>query len=94
MTKNWQLLLWICGLCLLTLLYVRSRFLVVELGYEVSRQAQHKSALEKRKRELNLEISVLQNPRRIEEKAKEQFGLSYSPKGYQKKIIIEGGAKK
>jgi cell division protein FtsL len=73
----------------LTLFYVRSRFLVVELSYQVNEMSEEQRMLEKRKRELNLELSVLQSPRRIEEKAKEKFGLKYEKDGFQKKIFMK-----
>jgi len=73
----------------LSLFYVRSRFLVVELSYHVNEMSSEKRALEKRKRELNLELSVLQSPRRIEETAKEKFGLKYENEGFQKKVFMK-----
>lgn len=87
--KNKYFLLLILGISVLTLLYVRSRFLVVELSYKFNERSEEKRSLEKRKRELNLELSVLQSPRRIEEKAKEKFGLQYSSGGFQKKMFLE-----
>lgn len=82
----------ILAVIVLTLFYVRSRFLVVELSYHVNEMSQAKRVLEKRKRELNLELSVLQSPRRIEEKAKEKFGLKYEKEGFQKKVFIKSKA--
>lgn len=87
--KGRNFLLLILGLSVLTLFYVRSRFLVVELSYNINEKGAEKRVLEKRKRELNLELSVLQSPRRIEEKAKEKFGLSYQNEGYQKKVFMK-----
>lgn len=79
----------VLGAIVLTLFYVRSRFLVVELSYNVNERSAEKRMLEKKKRELNLELSVLQSPRRIEEKAKEKFGLKYASEGFQKKVFMK-----
>ena len=87
--KGRNFLLLILGLSVLTLFYVRSRYLVVEFSYNLNEKGAEKRMLEKKKRELNLELSVLQSPRRIEEKAKEKFGLSYQTEGFQKKIFMK-----
>lgn len=87
--KTKYFLLIILGLSVLTLLYVRSRFLVVELSYSVNEKTEQKRILEKRKRELNLELSVLQSPRRIEEIAKQKFGLKYANEGFEKKVFLK-----
>ncbi len=87
--KNKSFLLLIFGLIVLTLLYVRSRFLVVELSYQVNEKSSEKRMLEKKKRELNLELSVLQSPSRIEQKAKDKFGLKYTTDETQKKVFMK-----
>lgn len=87
--KNKHFLILVLGLIILTLFYVRSRYLVVELSYQVNESVAEKRALEKRKRELNLELSVLQSPRRIEGKAKEKFGLKYTTDETQKKVSMK-----
>lgn len=87
--KNNHFLFLILGLIVLTLFYVRSRYLVVELSYQVNEKTAEKRALEKTKRELNLELSVLQSPRRIEAKAKEKFGLKYTTDDTQKKVFLK-----
>ncbi len=89
MTQGKPFFLLIVTVIVLSLLYVRSRFLVLELSYHVNEMNSEKRLLEKRNRELNLELSVLQSPRRIEEKAKEKFGLRYENKGFQKKIFMK-----
>ena len=85
--KTKYFILLIFGLSVLTLLYVRSRFLVVELSYQVNSKSDTKRGLDKKKRELNLELSVLQSPRRIEERAREKYGLKYADENQQKVFI-------
>ena len=87
--KNKNFLLLIFGLIALTLFYVRSRYLVVELSYQVNEKSAEKRMLEKKKRELNLELSVLQSPRRIEEKARDKFALKYTTDDTQKKVFMK-----
>jgi cell division protein FtsL len=87
--KSRNFILIVLGMIVLTLCYVRSRFLVVELSYYINEKGAEKRALEKKKRELNLELSVLQSPRRIEEKAKQRFGLKYDNEGFQKKVFMK-----
>jgi cell division protein FtsL len=91
--KSRHLILLILGLSVLTLFYVRSRFLVVQLSYNINEKSAEKRMLEKKKRELNLELSVLQSPRRIEEIAIKKFGLSYQNEGYQKKVFMRASDK-
>ena len=62
----------------LTLFYVRARFLLVELSYQVSERRALKTELEQEKRELSLELSTLKSPNRIERIAKKKLGLSRS----------------
>ncbi len=87
--KDRSILFLVGAAIILTLFYVRSRFLVVELSYNMNEKGAEKRLLEKKKRELNLELSVLQSPRRIEEKAKQKFGLKYNNETYQKKIFMK-----
>ncbi|MCB0271985.1 MAG: cell division protein FtsL [Bdellovibrionales bacterium] len=70
-------LLWVAILLVLTLFYVRARFLTVELSYDVQNLRQMKLDLEDQKRKYLLELSTLQNPKRIETLAKEKFSLGY-----------------
>jgi cell division protein FtsL len=71
------------GLMLLTVLvtlvvslfYVRSRFLIVELSYGVSRKQEEKTKLEQDRRSLTLELATLRNPKRVERIASQKFGL-------------------
>jgi len=57
------------------LLYVRSRFLVVELSYDINAKRKEKQKLEQLKREYTLELATLQNPGRIEKIAREDLHL-------------------
>ncbi len=61
-----------------SLLYVRARFLVVELSYEVSRAQKTKAILEQQKRALRVELATLRAPRRIEKFARKILGLKSS----------------
>lgn len=87
--KNKHFLLLITGLIILTLLYVRTRYFIVELSYQVNERSSEKRALEKKKRQLNLELSLRQSPRKIEEKARDKFGLKYTTDDTQKKIFMK-----
>ena len=87
--KPFHLFILVLVMSALTLFYVRSRFLAVELNYEVNQKTKMKQLLEKEKRELHLELSVLQSPRRIEKKAKEKFDLKYSSNAKSKKLFLD-----
>lgn len=63
---------------ILSLLYVRARFLTVELSYEVQKLRLTKLELEDDKRKYLLELSTIQNPKRIKNIAKEKFDLGYN----------------
>lgn len=80
-------LLWGVLLFVLTLLYVRTRFLVVELSLEVHDLRKEKLLLENEQRKLLLELSTLQDPERIEQKAYE-MGLTHQGKNHE---VIHGG---
>jgi cell division protein FtsL len=71
-----------------TLFYVRARFLVVELSYEVSQKRTERSQLEQEKRTLSLELATLRNPRRIEQFARTKLQLTQSESKVPK-IIVE-----
>ncbi|MCB0326682.1 MAG: cell division protein FtsL [Bdellovibrionales bacterium] len=72
-----------------SLVYVRSRFFVVELSYEIAQKRRHKENVEKENRELSLELSILKSPSRIENIAKEKFSLSYKPQHFHHTIMME-----
>ncbi|MFH1263731.1 MAG: cell division protein FtsL [Pseudomonadota bacterium] len=83
------------GLCLLvtlvvSLFYVRSRFLVVELSYEVAQKQQKKTDLEQERRSLILELATLRNPKRVERIASQSFGLE-RPTGMESIVIVPKG---
>ena len=59
----------------ISLLYVRSRFLLIELSYAVSKAQDLKAKLEQEKRSMILELATLKDPKRIELLASEYFGL-------------------
>ena len=59
----------------MSLLYVRSRFLIVELSYGVSQKQEEKTRLEQERRGLVLELATLRNPKRIELFAAQRLGL-------------------
>ncbi|MEZ4705009.1 MAG: cell division protein FtsL [Bdellovibrionota bacterium] len=75
---------------LCSLVYVRSRFLVIELSYDINQKRSEKEQLEKNHRELSLELSVLKSPKRIENLAQEKYHLSYKPKTFHQTIPVEG----
>ncbi len=75
MSKRGVVYLALLTTLLVSLLYVRSRFFLVELSYKISRALESKSSLEQEKRELSLELSTLKNPDRIERIATQKFGL-------------------
>lgn len=59
-----------------SLFYVRLRFLVVELSYDVSRAQSVKAKLEQERRSLTLELATLQSPSRIEKIARNDLKLT------------------
>jgi len=59
----------------LSLLYVRSRFLMVELGYTLADKQRVRSELEQEKRALTLELATLRSPSRVEKIARSQLYL-------------------
>ena len=71
-----------------SLLYVRSRFLVVELSYDVSRRQESKTQLEQERRSLILELATLRNPRRVERIASQKLGLEH-PSGMESVVILK-----
>lgn len=61
----------------LTLLYVRARFLVVELSFDAQKMRNLKLELEDVKKKYLLEKSTLQNPQNIQNQAFEKYGLGF-----------------
>jgi cell division protein FtsL len=59
-----------------SLLYVRSRFLLVEMSHAISQSQQEKAQLEQQKRMLTVELATLKSPRRIERIASQELGLT------------------
>jgi cell division protein FtsL len=58
-----------------SLLYVRSRFLAVELSYALTEKRSVLSKLEQEKRALTLELATLRTPARVERIARTKLGL-------------------
>ncbi len=71
----------------LALLYVRSRFLTVELSYDVAQRQEQKAALEEERRALTLELATLRNPKRVEKIAEKKFGLK-RPSDMKQAVIV------
>jgi cell division protein FtsL len=59
-----------------TLAYVRTRFLLVELSYEVGQKRTQKEKLEQDRRALTLELAMLRSPSRIERIARKDLNLT------------------
>lgn len=76
MTNRVAFILALLTTVLMSLLYVRSRFLLVELSYKVMSSQKEKELLEQQKRALLLELATLQSPRRIEKIARNKLNLS------------------
>ncbi|MBW1806919.1 MAG: cell division protein FtsL [Deltaproteobacteria bacterium] len=55
--------------------HVRSKLVVVELGYQLSRAASKHQELLTESRKLKLEVATLRNPRRLRKLAIEELGL-------------------
>ncbi|MCB0308219.1 MAG: cell division protein FtsL [Bdellovibrionales bacterium] len=58
-----------------SVLYVRSRFLLVELSYKLTKAQQIHKDLEQKKQDLSLELAVLKSPARVEAIASRELGL-------------------
>ncbi len=59
------------------LFYVWSRMQVVQIGYDIARLEKTNKELEKRKRELMLELASLESPEALERKARDKAGLVF-----------------
>lgn len=62
----------------MSLLYVRSRFLLVELSYKVSAAQRTQETLLQKKNLLSLKLAVLKSPKRVQSLAKDYLGLNES----------------
>jgi cell division protein FtsL len=76
---------------LASLLYVRSRFLLVEMSYEIAAKREQKSKLDQEKRELTLELATLQSSSRIERIAARQLNLT-RPRFPVQEIVVQSEA--
>lgn len=74
---------------LVSLLYVRSRFWVVEMSYQISQKNNQKLALEQERRVLGLELATLRNPKRVEHLALKKLNLK-RPRDLQSVIFVRG----
>lgn len=64
---------------LVSILYVRSRFLLIELSYRLNQQEKLARSLEQQRQSLSLELAILKSPSRIEKLANQKLGLERSP---------------
>ncbi|MBI5682557.1 MAG: cell division protein FtsL [Deltaproteobacteria bacterium] len=64
-------------IAMVTLFYVWSRLLTINLGYEISRVELERKNLLKEKGLLNIEITSLKSPDRIDRIARTELGLVY-----------------
>lgn len=74
-----------------SLLYVRSRFLLLELSYQVGQLEQSLAKKENERDILLLELAVLKNPKRIAKIAKEKLNLNPSVHPISVTIKNSGG---
>ena len=61
--------------------YVWTRMQLVELGYEIAALEKKNEELEKRQRELSVEIASLQSPSELEKQARKRAGLTFPAVG-------------
>lgn len=74
-----------------TLFYLWTRLMVVNMGYEISGLNKERRELVEENKRLKLEVLTLKSPQRIEEMARRELGLIY-PRGEQiVKVESEGG---
>ena len=57
------------------IVHVRSKLVVVQLGYQLSKASSEHKRLLTESRKLKLEVATLRNPRRLRKLAKEKLGL-------------------
>jgi len=73
-----------------TLFYLWTRLMVVNMGYEISGLNKERRELVEENKRLKLEVLTLKSPQRIEEMARRELGLIY-PRGEQiVKVESEG----
>jgi len=65
----------------LCMLHVWLRLQVVKLGYDLSAARQMQLRLEHEQRELEVELATLRDPRRLDELARRQLGMSEPRRG-------------
>ncbi len=83
-------LFWVLGVTLgLSLLYVRARFLILEMSYAVNERQAKKSQLVREVRALELELATLKRPNRIESIAKKRLGLTRLA-DMKNVVVVEG----
>jgi len=80
-TSRWPVHWLACVLIVLliataAMLHVRSKLIVVQLGYELSQATQEHKRLLADQRKLQVEVATLRNPRRIRRLAMDSLGLS------------------
>ena len=75
-----------------SLLYVRSRFWIVELSREVMARQETKTKLEQQRRSLTLELATLRDPRRIERVASDRLGLT-RPSDMKSVVLVREGSR-
>ena len=74
-----------------SLLYVRSRFLLLELSYEVGQLEKSLTQKENDRDILLLEVAVLKNPKRIQKIAREKLNLHSSVHPISVTLKSKGG---
>ena len=86
-------LMW--GLFLVTImvsvLYVRTRFLVIQLSYEIRDFQKKKEKINQKKEMYELQLSMLKSPSRVQELAASKLGLSILPNPHTTIIDDVGG---
>lgn len=75
-----QIIVLLSIVMIMALLFVWTRIQVIQVGYEVSRQRKEVSDLIEQKHILEAEVAELKSPARLEQIAREQFGMR-SPQG-------------
>lgn len=81
MNKKMFLALMVSATVLFSVLYVRSRFLLVELSYKTLSEQKLKKELEQKKQQKMLELAQLRSPSRIEDIASRKLGLTRNSQG-------------
>lgn len=71
-----RLLFLVAFMAILSLFYIWSRVQIVEYGYEINRLRIDNRVLMEEGKKLNVEISTLKSPQRIESLAQEKLGMT------------------